>query len=102
MKTPDFFVIKKRKKCPFAKIVIIVSAIAAAAAAVFTVYKLFGDKIKAKVKVLGAVDIDGDGETDAIMLDTTGDGEVDTIVLNSEDSDDNAETEEEKPAEDAE
>jgi len=41
--------------------------------------------------VLGAVDIDGDGEADAIMLDTTGDGEVDTIVFNVEPSEESCE-----------
>ena len=88
MKAPEFLVVKK-KKSPVVKIVVIVSAVVAAGVALFTIYKLFGDKIKSKVKVMGAVDIDGDGETDAIMLDTTGDGEIDTIVLNSEDSDNN-------------
>ena len=77
---------------------VIVSAVVAAGVALFTIYKLFGDKIKSKVKVMGAVDIDGDGETDAIMLDTTGDGEIDTIVLNSEDSDNNSDAGE-NPAE---
>ena len=89
MKAPEFLVVKK-KKSPVVKIVVIVSAVVAAGVALFTIYKLFGDKIKSKVKVMGAVDIDGDGETDAIMLDTTCDGEIDTIVLNSEDSDNNS------------
>ena len=35
-------------------------------------------------RILGRVDIDGDGEPDALMLDTTGDGEFDTIILNTE------------------
>ena len=88
MKAPEFLVVKK-KKSPIVKIVVIVSAVVASGVALYTVYKLFGDKIKSKVKVMGAVDIDGDGEADAIMLDTTGDGEIDTIVLNSEDSETN-------------
>ena len=96
MKTPDFIVIKK-KKSPVAAIVIVACSVVAAAAAAVVVYKLYGEKIKTfacdvkakvdaklhnKTKVLGAVDIDGDGEADALILDTTGDGEVDTIILN--------------------
>ncbi len=74
---------KKGSSCLKA-IAIIVAALAAAAAVAFVVYKLL--KKKNQSEVLGAVDIDGDGEADAIMLDTTGDGEVDTIVFNVEPS----------------
>jgi len=72
---------KKGNSCLKA-IAIIVVTLAAAAAVAFVVYKLLQKKNKSEV--LGAVDIDGDGEADAIMLDTTGDGEVDTIVFNVE------------------
>ena len=72
---------KKGRSC-LKTIAIIVAALAAAAAIAFVVYKLLQKKNRSDV--LGAVDIDGDGEADAIMLDTTGDGEVDTIVLNVE------------------
>lgn len=95
MKTPSFIYVKK-KKSPVIAIVVAVCAVAAAAAAAFVVYKKFGEQIKAelevikaklnaltdKTKVLGVVDIDGDGEADALILDTTGNGEVDTIILN--------------------
>lgn len=79
---------KKRSSCLKA-IAIIVAAFAAAAAVAFVVYKLLQKKNKSEV--LGAVDIDGDGEADAIMLDTTGDGEVDTIVFNVEPSEETCE-----------
>ena len=84
MKMPNVFFIEKTKDSSVVlKIVIIAYAVVAAAAAAFAVYKLFGEKIKAKLctKVLGSVDIDGDGEADATLLDTDGDGEVDTIVF---------------------
>ena len=79
---------KKGKSC-LKTITIIVAALAAAAAVAFVVYKLLQKKNKSEV--LGAVDIDGDGEADAIMLDTTGDGEVDTIVFNVEPSEESCE-----------
>lgn len=81
MKMPNVFVIKK-KKSPIKLIIVVASAIVAFAAALAVVYKLWGNKIKSKI--IGQVDIDGDGKADAIMLDTTGDGEVDTIILNTE------------------
>lgn len=76
---------KKRSSC-LKTVAIIVAAFAAAAAVAFVVYKVLQKKNKSEV--LGAVDIDGDGEADAIMLDTTGDGEVDTIVFNVDSSED--------------
>ena len=79
---------KKGKSC-LKTIAIIVAALAAAAAVAFVVYKLLQKKNKSEV--LGAVDIDGDGEADAIMFDTTGDGEVDTIVFNVEPSEESCE-----------
>lgn len=83
MKMPNVFVIK-RKRSPIKVIIIVASAVVAFATALAVIYKLLGNKIKSKI--IGQVDIDGDGEADAIMLDTTGDGEVDTIILNTENS----------------
>lgn len=82
---PEFFVVKK-KKSPWKMIIIIASAVVAVAAALAVAYKLWGNKIKSKV--VGQVDLDGDGESDAIMLDTTGDGEVDTIIISADTADD--------------
>lgn len=72
---------KKRKKLA-KKFLITVSVGAVIVTAAAVAYKLYSDKIKSKV--LGRVDINGDGEADAIMLDTTGNGEIDTIILNSD------------------
>lgn len=66
------------------KIILIVSAaVVAVAAAIVGVYFYLNRKVK--TVVLGKIDFDGDGEVDAVMLDTTGNGEVDTIILNSHD-----------------
>ncbi len=66
------------------KIILIVSAVVVAvAAAIVGIYMYVNRKVKSVV--IGKIDFDGDGEIDAIMLDTTGNGEVDTIVLNSDD-----------------
>ena len=81
MKAPEFFVVKK-KKSPAKAIIVTASAVVTAAAAATVVYKVLKDKVK--TKILGQVDIDGDGEADAFMLDTDGDGEFDTIILNTE------------------
>ena len=81
MKTPDFFIVKK-KRSPWKNVLKIVSVALLALAAVAVVYKVFLSKVKSTI--LGEVDIDGDGEADAIMLDTTGNGEVDTIIINAE------------------
>lgn len=85
MKLPEFIVIKE-KKSPLKAIIITVSAVIAVLAAAAVVYKLYSKKIKSMI--LGRVDIDGDGEADAIMLDTTGNGEIDTIIISSEPDED--------------
>ena len=79
MKMPEFFIVKK-KKSPWKTIIIVVSAVVAALAAAAVVYKIWGNKIRSKI--IGQVELDG--ESEAIMLDTTGNGEVDTIVINTE------------------
>jgi flagellar basal body-associated protein FliL len=64
------------------KIILIVSSVLiAVAAAIVGVYLYLNRRVKAVV--LGKIDFDGDGQVDAVMLDTTGNGEVDTIILNS-------------------
>ena len=79
MKMPEFFIVKK-KKSPWKTIIIVVSAVVAAFAAVAVAYKIWGNKIRSRI--IGQVELDG--ESEAIMLDTTGNGEVDTIVINTE------------------
>ncbi len=81
MKMPKFVIVKK-KKSPIKVIIITISAVLAFLAAAAVAYKLFEKKFKSKV--LGKIDLDGDGEADAIMLDTTGNGEVDTIIIDTE------------------
>ena len=76
------FVIVEKKRSPLKTIVIIISTIAAVGAAVAVAYYFLKDKCKSEI--LGRVDINGDGEADAIMLDTTGNGEIDTIILNTD------------------
>ena len=83
MKAPEFFVVKKKKSLGKA-VVVTASAVVTAAAAAAVVYKVLKNKIK--TRILGQVDIDGDGEADVFMVDTTGDGEFDTIILNTESS----------------
>ena len=79
MRIPEFFIVKK-KKSPWKTIIIVISAVVAALAAAAVAYKLWGNKIRSKI--IGQVELDG--ESEAIMLDTTGNGEVDTIIINTE------------------
>ena len=70
---------KKKRKSPLKIILTVVSIVAVIAAAYAIVYKYLESKYRSKI--LGKTDLDGDGEADAIMLDTTGNGEVDTIII---------------------
>ena len=81
MRNNEYFVVKK-KKAPGKSIFVALSALVTAATAATVAYKFL--KNKTASKVLGHVDIDGDGEAEAIMLDTTGDGMVDTIIINTD------------------
>ena len=83
MKKTQYIIVeeKKRKKSPLKVILTIASVIIAIATAYVVVYKYLENKYRSKI--LGKIDLDGDGETDAIMLDTTGNGEVDTIIIDT-------------------
>ena len=81
---------KKKKRSTIKVILAIVSVVFCIAAACAIAYKYLENKYRSKI--LGRIDLDGDGETDAIMLDTTGNGEVDTIVIDTPiDADDDEE-----------
>ena len=75
MRKPDIIVVEQKKASPLKIVFAIAAAIIAVAAAAAAVYLYLNKNIKSKI--LGHVDIDGDGEADAIMLDTTGDGVAD-------------------------
>ena len=83
MKKTQYIVIedKKKNRSPLKVILVIASVIVAIAAAYAIVYKYFENKYRSRI--LGRIDLDGDGEADAIMLDTTGNGEVDTIIIDT-------------------
>ena len=81
MKRNQVIIIEK-KRSPFKTLLVIVSAVAAVGAALAVAYYFLRDKCKSEI--LGRVDFNGDGEADAIMLDTTGNGEIDTIIINTE------------------
>ena len=76
------FIIIKKKRSPIKTVLIVVSSIVAVGAALAAAYCFLKDKFTSEI--LGRIDINGDGEADAIMLDTTGNGEIDTIIINSE------------------
>ena len=72
---------KKKKISPLKIIIKIFWAVLSVAAILAIVYKYIERKYRSQI--LGKLDLDGDGEADAFMLDTTGNGEVDTIVIDS-------------------
>lgn len=71
------------KKRSSLNIILVVSAVIIAISAIIVGVYLYVNK-KTKKTVIGKLDFDGDGEIDAVMLDTTGNGEVDTIILNAD------------------
>lgn len=81
MKKTDVIVVEKKKN-PLKVILAVATAVLTVAAACAVVYKYLENKYRSKI--LGKIDLDGDGETDAIMLDTTGNGEVDTIIIDTD------------------
>ena len=82
MRRHEIVVIEEKKASPLKVVFVIATALLAVAATAAAVYLYLNNTVKSKI--LGHVDIDGDGEADAIMFDTNGDGEVDTIVLGSD------------------
>lgn len=82
MKKPEFIVVEEEsKKCSAFKIIAIICGVICAVTATAIAVKLILKKKNNAHKVLAEIDIDGDGEADATMIDTNGDGEVDTIVF---------------------
>ena len=77
----------KEERSKLVTVLAIIGAVASVVAGAFIVYKVVKAKTKVSPKnpkMLGRIDMDGDGILDAIMLDTTGDGEVDTIIIDKE------------------
>lgn len=75
---------EKEKKSKAMAAVAVIGAVVATVGAAVVVCKAIKSKMKItpeRPRVLGRIDMNGDGELDATMLDTTGDGEVDTIVI---------------------
>ncbi len=83
-------IIVEEKRSALKTAMTVVTAIATVMVAIVVVYKFIENKLMPKI--IDRVDVDGDGLTDAIMLDTTGNGEIDTIVLtgSEEEEKDNA------------
>ena len=79
MKKHDVLVVEENKNNTAVKVVVIIIAILCAVAAIWVAVKYI-QKRRAK-KILAEVDLEGDGEAEATMIDTDGDGEVDTIVF---------------------
>ena len=75
-------IIVEKKRSPIKTVLVIISTLAAVGAALAVAYYFLRDKCRSEI--LGRVDFNGDGEADAIMLDTTGNGEIDTIIINTE------------------
>lgn len=75
-------IVVEKKRSPLKVIFKVVSVLVIAMAVGAAIYKYLENKYRSKI--LGKIDLDGDGQTDAIMLDTTGNGEVDTIIIDTE------------------
>ena len=76
------FKIFKRKRFPWGRLLFFVGLVGGIAAFSIIAYKYIEGKYREIV--LGMIDLDEDGKSDAIILDTNGNGEVDTIVLGVE------------------
>lgn len=73
------FKIFKRRKFPWGKLLFFVGLVAGIATASVVGYKYIENKCRSMV--LGMMDLDEDGKSDAVMLDTSGNGEIDTIIM---------------------
>ena len=89
------YIVVEGDKSPLRTVLRFTTAVLAIAAACAVAYKYLERKYSAKV--LGRIDLDGDGIAEAIMLDTTGNGEVDTIIIDTDEEE--AEVEESDDAE---
>ena len=85
MKQRNVIVIE-RQTSPIKIIFKIATVLVTVAAACAVAYKYLENKYRSQI--LGKIDLDGDGEADAIMIDTTGNGEVDTIIIDTDFEDD--------------
>ncbi|MGM9643450.1 MAG: hypothetical protein ACI3X1_00005 [Eubacteriales bacterium] len=82
MKNNDHVIVVEKEKSPLRTILKFTTAVFAIGAACAIAYKYIENKYRSTV--LGRIDLDGDGDAEAIMLDTTGNGEVDTIVIDTD------------------
>lgn len=89
----DHYIVVEGDKSPLRTILRFATAVLAIAGACAVAYKYLEKKYSARV--LGRIDLDGDGVAEAIMLDTTGNGEVDTIIIDTDEEDEEAQTTEE-------
>ncbi len=88
MKNNQVIVVEKERS-PLRTILTFTTAVLAIGATCAIAYKYLEKKYSSTV--LGRIDLDGDGEAEAIMLDTTGNGEVDTIIIDTIDEEDEKE-----------
>ena len=73
----------EKRKDTLKLIFIAIAFICAVTACVIVTLKLI-EKKKKKLDVLDEVDLDGDGDIDAYLVDTTGDGEADTVFMDTD------------------
>ncbi len=78
----DRVIVVEKERSPLRTVLKFTTAVLAIGAACTVAYKYIEKKYSSTI--LGRIDLDGDGEAEAVMLDTTGNGEVDTIVINTE------------------
>lgn len=76
------FKIFKRKRFPWGRLLFFVGLIGGIATVSVITYKYIEKKYREMV--LGMIDLDEDGKSDTVILDTSGNGEIDTIVMGIE------------------